>query len=331
MELTWLDPDRPDARALAGAVAVLEAARAVDAPHELGPTVTSFTARHRNGWDGDPPVTAVAWDQRGRAIGVLEIWLGRWDNLHLGAIDVTVDPVVRRQGIGRQLFEAGVQRVVDAGRRVVLAGSRDLPAALAFAKEMGLDRAYEEVHRRQDVRTLDWARPDREYAAAQPKASGYEFLRISGAAPEDMIEDVALMTAAINDAPTDDLDMEDEVFTPERIRVFDAAQQARNRRMYRLVARERATGVLAGHTVVGVEGERPWHAWQYDTSVVRAHRGHRLGLLLKVGMLRWLAEEEPQLRTLDTENAASNAHMIGVNELLGYYVIGKTIGWQRHL
>ena len=34
---------------------------------------------------------------------------------------------------------------------------------------------------------------------------------------------------------------------------------------------------------------------------------------------------------LDTWNAASNAHMIGVNEALGYQVIATATGFQRHL
>jgi hypothetical protein len=64
---------------------------------------------------------------------------------------------------------------------------------------------------------------------------------------------------------------------------------------------------------------------------MREHRGHRLGLLLKVAMLRWLAEAEPAVRTLDTSNAASNDHMIRVNEILGYYVTTTTVTWQQDL
>jgi len=97
------------------------------------------------------------------------------------------------------------------------------------------------------------------------------------------------------------------------------------------VARERATGGLAGHTTDGVPGSTPGYAWQGDTSVARAHRGHRLGLLLKLDMLRWLREEEPQLRTIDTGNAASNSYMISINELLGYRILARHVGWQRHL
>ena len=62
-----------------------------------------------------------------------------------------------------------------------------------------------------------------------------------------------------------------------------------------------------------------------------AHRGHRLGLLLKLEMLRWLAEEEPQLREIDTWNAESNDHMIGVNELLGYRIMGRVLDFQRSI
>ena len=139
------------------------------------------------------------------------------------------------------------------------------------------------------------------------------------------------MLSAINDAPNEDLDIEDEVFSAERYRDFRTAQDAFGRRIYQLAARHRTTGVLAGHTVVAVDGDTPFYGHQYDTSVLRDHRGHRLGLLLKLGMVQWLAEAEPQLRTLDTWNTASNQHMIGVNEALGYRVVAKAIAFQRHL
>ncbi|MPZ27478.1 MAG: GNAT family N-acetyltransferase [Micromonosporaceae bacterium] len=332
MELTWLDPEQPDPGDLAGAVAVLEAARPVDAPHRLqGTTVSEFLARLRHGWDGEPSEAAVTRNPAGRVVGVLTVYLPGWDNTHLASLQVVVDPVERRQGWGRQLFEAGVARARAAGRRLVCAACVDQSAGTPFLKAMGLDPVLTEVFRRQHLLGLDWPRLERELAAAQQAATGYELLRLPGPVPDELLPAVASMTEAINDAPTDDLDFEDEVFSPERIRAYEEAQRAYGRRLYRLVARERATGELAGHTVVGVETEHPWLAWQHDTSVVRAHRGHRLGLLLKVGMLGWLREVEPQLRVIDTGNAASNAHMIRVNEILGYEVVARTVEWQRHL
>jgi GNAT superfamily N-acetyltransferase len=326
-----LDPEHLDGRDVAGAVALLEAARVVDHPHRPGLTATSYIARQRHGWDGDRPVTALARDDRGRVVGVLEIDLPHWDNTHLGVVDVTVDPLLRRRGLGRRLFEAGVERVRAAGRTLVLAECVEQSAGADFLKAMGFDRASEDVMRRQDLLTVDWPRLDLEYARAEPHAAGYELVRMPGETPEDMVAEVLRMTEAINDAPTDDLDIEDEVFTAERLRAFEAAERARQRRTYWLAARHRETGALAGHTMVAVEGEQPGYGWQYDTSVVREHRGHRLGLLLKIAMLRWLADEEPQLRTIDTGNAASNAYMIHVNEVLGYRVVAKHVEWQRRV
>jgi hypothetical protein len=140
-----------------------------------------------------------------------------------------------------------------------------------------------------------------------------------------------LMAEAINDAPRGELDMEDEVFTGERMRAYEEAQLGQDMRLYRVVARHRGSGELAAQTVVAVSADDPAWGEQHDTSVVRAHRGHRLGLLLKTDMLRWLRDVEPQLATVDTWNAESNDHMIGVNEVLGYRIMGRELSFQRSL
>lgn len=332
MDLTWLDGQRPDPGAVAGAVALLEAVRAADYPHRLQRvTVSAYTTRLRYGGDGEPPLAAVTRDRYGRVVGLLSLHLPGWDNTHLANLYVVVDPRQRRHGLGRRLFEAGVDRVRVQGRRLVCAVCFDPSPGMPFLKALGLDPVLDGVYRRQDLLAADWDRLDREYAQAQEQAAGYELVRMPGAVPDELLPAIATMTEAINDAPNDELDFEDESFPPERIRAYETAQTAAGRRIYRLVARETETGAFAGHTVVAVDTEQPWLAGQHDTSVVRAHRGHRLGLLLKIGMLRWLREVEPQLRTVDTENAASNAHMIAVNEALGYEVVARSVEWQRHL
>ena len=83
--------------------------------------------------------------------------------------------------------------------------------------------------------------------------------------------------------------------------------------------------------MVAVDVERPHLAGQHDTSVVRAHRGHRLGLLLKLEMLRWLDEAEPQVEQIDTWNAESNDHMVDVNETLGYRIMGRGLEYQKKI
>jgi GNAT superfamily N-acetyltransferase len=283
----------------------------------------------QHGWDGEPSRIALVRDDQGLACGVLRVHLPTRDNTHLASVDLTVDPLRRRKGLGRRIFSEGLELARSQGRQVAMAECYDRPEFMEFCRAMGLAKASEDVCRRQLVAEIDRTRLQHLSAEAGEHAHDYDLLRIAGETPDELLAEIATITEAINDAPTDDLDYRDEVYTPERIRAFDIAQAAYGRRVYRVAARHRGSGELAGHTVLVVESERPGWGWQFDTSVVRAHRGHRLGLLLKADMLRWLADAEPQLRIVDTWNAATNLHMIEINEILGYRIIAVSVAWQR--
>ena len=220
------------------------------------------------------------------------------------------------------------ERARELGRTSLGGDAWEGSPGVAFAEAHGLPRRSLAVKRRQTLTKVDRDALAEMYADATVAASGYRLERHTGRTPDDMIEQVAAMAEAMNDAPTDDLEIEDEVFAPERIAGYEAAQAARGRRLYRVVARHEETGELAGHTVVAVESERPWIGDQHDTSVVRAHRGHRLGLLLKLDMLRWLADAEPAVETIDTWNTESNDFMIRVNEVLGYEILARELEFQ---
>ncbi len=165
-----------------------------------------------------------------------------------------------------------------------------------FAAALGFEQKSLAVCRRQHVQELEPGLADRLYAEAEPQAREYELLRIVAPTPEELLPALADAASAMNDAPTDDLDVEDEVFSADRVRAYETAQLASGYRLYRIVARHRGTGELAGLTVVTVDSETPTVGHQHDTSVVRSHRGHRLGLLLKADMMRWLAEPSPSWR-----------------------------------
>ena len=73
---------------------------------------------------------------------------------------------------------------------------------------------------------------------------------------------------------------------------------------YAVAARHDDTGELAALTEVAVDPEDPGWGHQVITAVTREHRGHRLGLLLKLAMMELLATTEPQLERIETWNAA---------------------------
>jgi hypothetical protein len=87
-----------------------------------------------------------------------------------------------------------------------------------------------------------------------------------------------------------------------------------------VAARHDGTGELAALTEMAVDPADPGWGHQMFTVVIPKHRGHRLGLLTKIAMLRLLATTEPQLERISTWNAQVNEHMIAVNETIGYAV-----------
>ncbi len=316
-----------DVDLVAGVVAVENAASALDAPWVHPATTPRFQARLRYGWDLEPGeyVAAVGGDE---VVGWAALHTSAWDNLDLGWLETTVHPAHRRRGVGTALFEHVRARALTSGRTKFGAEHWDGSPGEPFLTSHGFVRKSQAINRRQHLADVPLSRIQELYAEACAASAAYELVRIHGRTPDDLMEAVSVMTAAINDAPLDDLDIEDEVFPPERIRNYETANELSGNRSYRLLARHRETGELAGHTVVAVESERSEIGHQHDTSVVRAHRGHRLGLLLKTGMNLWLAETEAQLRTIDTWNAESNDHMISVNEALGYRWMGRGVDCQ---
>ena len=111
----------------------------------------------------------------------------------------------------------------------------------------------------------------------------------------------------------------------------ERAMLARRQHLYRLMARHRRTGEWVGHTILVADEHRPGVGIQEDTTVLPAHRGHRLGLLLKAKMLLWMRTECPELELIDTWNAESNAAMIAVNEQLGCELVYQGSALQLRL
>ena len=62
--------------------------------------------------------------------------------------------------------------------------------------------------------------------------------------------------------------------------------------------------------------------------MARPHRGHRLGLLLKLAMLDLLAAQGTPADPDITGNDVGNDHMIAINEQLGFDVLDRWPWWE---
>ena len=315
-----------DAGHLRAFVELRRAIDAVDCPWERVWTEYRQAAYMRHSWEGEPGRWFVAYDGD-EPVGTASIDASDYDNLEMAWLSVRIAPGLRRRGLGVEALRQVEGLAVEMGRPLLLLDGLDNEATLGFAAAAGYERRSAEIRRVQVVADAPDPRPIRDEALRH--ARDYELLRLERYAPDELLPALVDLTAAINDAPLDDLEWEDEVYSPERVRAYERAQIESGYRFRRVVARHRPTGELAGHTVVVVDSQEPTYAEQHDTSVVRAHRGHRLGLLLKAEMLLWLADAEPQVERITTDNAESNRYMIAVNERLGYHPVARILEFQR--
>lgn len=54
-------------------------------------------------------------------------------------------------------------------------------------------------------------------------------------------------------------------------------------------------------------------------------------MLVEAANLRRLVVERPWVRRIHTDNAEENAHMLAINEALGFRRVAVTASWQRML
>ena len=297
-----------------------EAARQVDDP-EAFPVIPEMRAgQMRYGWDLDLGEHYLYVPEGGSdPTGALVLDMPTRDNLQLVWAQITVHPEHRRRGHGSMIMNEAFRRTREAGRSTIWVGTaEDDHGARKFVENFGFSYASHDARRRQVLSDVNHAELRRLWADAQAAASDYSLERLQPPVSDQVLGELVEVTAAINDAPMGDLTYEDEKFDVQRLRDLETALLGRGECAYRVIARHRETGEVGGHTIVMVHPLQPEVGGQGDTAVARHHRGHRLGLLLKIDMMRWLADAEPQLKIIETWNNVDNKFMINVNEALGY-------------
>lgn len=330
MRCERIDPADLDLSTAEEMAVVATAEWAIETPTAIPPSAEGILLQARHGYD-EHPMDGL-WLMRaedGGLLGYGSVDVTHWDNPHLAFVFCNVAPAARGKGVGTRLLEEQLSLAGELGRSTLLTFTPMDGHAARFLAANHFEVGQHEAQRRLEPRSLDYSRIEELVAQAAAAASEYELVRLDGPASEQMLPELTAVFEAINDAPNDDLAREPDRFPPERLRRYDQAMTARRQHVYRLLARHRRTGEWAGHTILCVDETRPGYGVQEDTSVVRAHRGHRLGMWLKATMLLWMREEQPALTTIDTWNATTNTHMIAVNDALGCRVSALGVAMQR--
>jgi GNAT superfamily N-acetyltransferase len=271
-----------------------------------------------------------------RMVGTAVLWSFLMENLDKACFSLSVDVPERRRGIGRALLQRLEQVAKDDGRSLIL-GDAHLPsddreshAYRQFAEACGYELFHYEV-----VRHLPLPVPDeliQEWVdGAAPYHGGYAIETFVGSVPDDLVESLCLLLGQLAvDAPSGDLDFDEEEITRQRYAEMVATTAAMGRVRYETVALTPDRQVVAQSTLaVPLEGST--EVYQWGTFVHREHRGHRLGLATKAVNLRAVQAARDDLTLVTTQNGETNGYMVSINERMGFQPIEVSAEFVKRL
>ncbi|MCA1942803.1 MAG: GNAT family N-acetyltransferase [Yonghaparkia sp.] len=344
-------PEALDAPDAAEFLACVEVRNAVNR-HDSGSDDNTFTAAELlPGWQKTAfePKRLFAARLDGRLVG-RGIYETRTEEAADTAwLHVEVLPDARGHGVGEALARRLEAEALGEGRTraIVYApswkrGGIRIPAPTGFGSvpastpEVRLLQAMgyrlEQVERGSRLALPAAGIADVRAAAQEAAGPDYRVHTWAGPTPPQWREDIAhLLTRMSTDAPTAGLEEPEDPWTVERL-LEDEALEASSPRTPVVAAVEHVpSGRLVGFTEFTVPAERERTVAQEDTIVLREHRGHRLGLLLKAANLQWLEEVSPGHPAIITYNAEENRHMLDVNEKLGFVPFVYEGAWRKDL
>ncbi|HEX4978912.1 MAG TPA: GNAT family N-acetyltransferase [Acidimicrobiales bacterium] len=249
-------------------------------------------------------------------------------NRHLVWFELGVVASARRRHVGTSLLHAVAELALADGRTIVGSGTVASQAGDAFARALGFELRATERKSRLSCDRVDRALMRRWVDDASIAARDYELVAYDGPTPAELVDDFVDLHHVTNTAPRDDLDMDDEVLTPERLREEEDRMSAFGVQRWRVLARHAASGRLAGYTELLFEPHSGDHAEQGWTAVRPEHRGHGIGRWLKAVNILRLLEERPEVEAVDTWNAFSNGPMLAINVAMGFELVRAYNGWQ---
>jgi GNAT superfamily N-acetyltransferase len=279
----------------------------------------------------------AALDASGQTVGIGLCEIPRRDNQHGASIDIRVDPAHRRRGIGTAILADAEQRLVAAGRSI-LTSLIETPSAQVghetstpFARAAGFV-VTQTGHRRDLALPLSDDCRERLGGEVDRAAGDYRLHTFTAPWPHEFLADqLELFRRMSTDAPSGDELHEEEVWDAARVEEGDHLLSAQGMTKVVTAAEHRASGRLVAFSELALPEDHPAEAWQYSTLVLREHRGHRLGLAVKLANLEYLAATFPGVTLVVTGNAQENAPMIAVNEMLGFEVAATGMFWHKRI
>ncbi|HIW92495.1 MAG TPA: GNAT family N-acetyltransferase [Candidatus Corynebacterium avicola] len=288
---------------------------------------------------GDAYFTHRLWIARGPAgdqvdvpLGMADLTLPNKEDTDQAWVEIIVPPVHRGRGVGRFLVENALRPAIEESGRSIVSFFSELVSESreenSLTRELGLEPKCSAHSQKLDLPLAD-DRFRRLRDATLQHINGY---RIDGWVGEVPDEHIDLWCELVNEfsrgLPMEDFESEPPLTTPDRIREREEKNRQTGKTFVTSVAFAKDGSLVAlTQAEVGTSASCTL-ALQANLIVTHAHRGHRLGMAVKLEGLRLLHEYFPNITTIATWNSQVNVHPLGLNREIGFRQIGREVCYQ---
>jgi GNAT superfamily N-acetyltransferase len=343
--------DAPDAGAFLEMVRIANAVCRYDAGHDYldqEPAEMLGFWHDQTNWGQ----TAFIAERDGRMIGAAKLMYSKEEGAEALDFDLMVDPERWGEGAEEALLAAVENEARSLGRSVVQTWTLHRPGSRGPALEpstkwgsipaddrqtrFALDNGFtlEQVERNSafDLHgSFDLV--ERMLAEALAFAGDeYRLVTWTSPTPEQYQDSFAFAVSRMStDAPQGGLVIQEETWDAERVRRRDERLKAQGLTASLACVEHVPSGRIVAYNELVIGEDRSAATQQYGTLVVKEHRGHRLGVIIKcANLLRWrdLVPESPRVSTF---NAEENRHMLDINETIGFVPVSYAGAWKKVL
>jgi GNAT superfamily N-acetyltransferase len=298
-----------------------------------------------------PYETRLLWSivDEGAVIGRIGVDLPHEDDSHTAFWLIELLRASWGRGIGTAAYEIVERTARDHGRTVLQSWAEhpaapgpqlEPPTGFGAVPEDHIARFFlrhghslEQVERNSafDL-TASFAGVERLLAEAQAASGAYRVVQWLAPTPPEYADGYAWMKSRMStDAPAAAMEFDEETWDAARIAEHDAKYTDSGRTIQVTAAQHIETGQLCAFNELVIGKDHAEASHQEDTLVLREHRGHKLGTLVKcAGLLSW-RDIAPASRRVITYNAEENRPMLDINEAIGFAPIAYVGAWKKVL
>lgn len=232
----------------------------------------------------------------------------------------------RLKGIATTLLGYAHEFAIEMERTVLLGGSME-EEGRKLNHVLGGTEALEMRNYRLNMKDVDWKMVE-QWAKDGPERSPEASIEFHTSIPDELLESYTKKyTEVYNQAPFDDLDIGDQIYTPELFRHYEDVMKRAGQTWFTVLVREK-NGDISGLSDVFYMPSRAPILTQGLTGVDQNYRGHGKGKWVKAAMILKIREKFPDIKVISTGIATSNAPMIAINERLGFNIHHETHNMQ---